>query len=129
MNISKTNLSWYFNDGKIYPDPLSNKTSTWPSKSSGDRILTQLMYVANQSSKKLKKIFLDKEGISYFYAETGRKVFTYDSTPEFFFGKKCPVNECEIVADRETADAVIFTNHVRDKRNSSVPPDQVSLAA
>lgn len=111
------NLPWYFKNGTIRPKP-GQINAIWPKDDPGDRILNQLMYVPMEKPKILKKIFLDKD-IDYLYhyrARPGRKIFEK---------LKCPVKDCIIVNNKLEADAVVYRNHISDKRDSSIPPNQV----
>ncbi|XP_064480220.1 glycoprotein 3-alpha-L-fucosyltransferase A-like isoform X2 [Ornithodoros turicata] len=106
-------LPWFMRSGVIRPSPSSKGSRSqtiWPSNSSGDRIVNQLMYLPpyyitrqRGNGTSLKTIVLD--GSWDDFAE-GRDLFVRD---------KCPVDTCRVYRSgvlNETADAIVFKDYV-----------------
>ncbi|XP_030375313.1 glycoprotein 3-alpha-L-fucosyltransferase A [Scaptodrosophila lebanonensis] len=119
MGSKKSAISkaWYFRNGDYHPKAIF--TSVYKRHSSklfphqdihNDRIVNQLMYVPEnyaqiKASGKLKSILL-YNGLSPWNVKHGREVF---------LRAKCPVDTCELTANRDlasTADMILYKDHI-----------------
>ncbi|GAB6029232.1 hypothetical protein CHUAL_005000 [Chamberlinius hualienensis] len=105
---------WFMKDGQLRPEaaPVDPNTSQrlarlWPEEADDDRIIDQLMFVppASPNDKKLKKILLYTGLRDWRPIKAGRQSFVEN---------RCPVDTCEVTADRneaDVADAILFNDH------------------
>ncbi|BFF96481.1 glycoprotein 3-alpha-L-fucosyltransferase A [Drosophila madeirensis] len=111
---------WFFRNGEYYPSPAKTYGNRRERKryapkllphqdSHNDRIVNQLMYVPHnyeeiKASGKLKTILL-YNGLGPWNVKKGREVF---------LNAKCPVDTCELTANRDmasTADMILYKDH------------------
>ncbi|KAH8265030.1 hypothetical protein KR026_008162, partial [Drosophila bipectinata] len=111
---------WFFKNGEYYPKPAKTYSNRKARKRHAprllphqdphsDRILNQLMYVPHnydqiKSSGKLKTILL-YNGLGPWNVKKGREVF---------LKAKCPVDTCELTANRDlasSADMILYKDH------------------
>ncbi|XP_064480218.1 glycoprotein 3-alpha-L-fucosyltransferase A-like [Ornithodoros turicata] len=105
-------LPWFMRSGVIRPSPsskVSRSQRIWPSNSSDDRIVNQLMYLPpyyttrqRGKGRRLKTIVLDSSWDNF---AGGRHLFVRD---------KCPVDTCTLYRShvlKKTADAIVFKNY------------------
>ncbi|SPP76000.1 blast:Glycoprotein 3-alpha-L-fucosyltransferase A [Drosophila guanche] len=111
---------WFFRNGEYYPSPSKTYSNRRERKryapkllphqdSHNDRIVNQLMYVPHnyeviKASGKLKTILL-YNGLGPWNVKKGREVF---------LNAKCPVDTCELTANRDmasTADMILYKDH------------------
>lgn len=111
---------WFFKNGEYYPKPAKTYSNRKARKRHAprllphqdphsDRILNQLMYVPHnyeqiKSSGKVKTILL-YNGLGPWNVKKGREVF---------LKAKCPVDTCELTANRDlasSADMILYKDH------------------
>ncbi|XP_055905668.1 glycoprotein 3-alpha-L-fucosyltransferase A [Eupeodes corollae] len=112
----RTSKAWFFKNGDRYPMPWQQTKGKWKvprllphADKHSDRIMNQLMFVPQnyeqiQESGQMKQILL-YNGLGPWNIKNGRDVF---------FKSKCPVDTCEITANRDkasTADLVLYKDH------------------
>ncbi|XP_064480222.1 glycoprotein 3-alpha-L-fucosyltransferase A-like isoform X2 [Ornithodoros turicata] len=115
-------LPWFMRSGVIRPSPsstVSRSQRIWPSNSSGDRIVNQLMYLPpyytthqTGNGTRLKTIVL--HGSWDDFAE-GRHLFVRD---------KCPVDTCRVYRSgllNETVDAIVFKDYIHASSDRTDP--------
>ncbi|EDW79458.2 uncharacterized protein Dwil_GK20401 [Drosophila willistoni] len=118
--IAATAKPWFFRNGEYYPKPVKTYSTRKARKRHApklfpyqdphsDRIVNQLMYVPHnypeiKASGKLKTILL-YNGLGPWNVKKGREVF---------LRAKCPVDTCELTANRDlasTADMILYKDH------------------